>query len=78
MHYYYILNNNTIITHDGEVQTGIIHMSVETFLSKVKVNYEQTYWLPDPFIKRYKRKNFQNHLYCQHQWRELINEKEKK
>lgn len=78
MYYYYIKDSNTIITHDGDVQTGIVHMSVEEFLSKVKVPYQESYWLPDPYSIRYKRKNFQNHLYFQDQWRKIIHEEKKK
>lgn len=60
--YYYIVDKETIVTHDGHVQLGVFYMSEETFLSKVKVDYTETYWLPDIFSKRYKRVNYQHHL----------------
>ena len=60
--YYYVLDENTIITHDGYLQLGLFLMNEETFLSSVKVNYQKVYWIPDTFSKRYKRVNFQNHL----------------
>lgn len=78
MYYYYIQNQNTIITHDGDVQTGIIHMPESEFLAKVQVPYQKTYWIPDPYSVRYKRKNFQNHLYFQALWNEMNHEEKKK
>lgn len=74
MHYYYIKNPNTIITHDGNVQTGIVHMSESDFLRMVQVDYQKTYWVPDPYSIRYKSKSFQNHLYFQQLWKNMINE----
>jgi hypothetical protein len=62
--YVYELNENSLITHDGEVQLGHFNMKLQDFLKKVKVDYTVSYWLPDPFVKRYKRVNYQNHLRC--------------
>lgn len=53
---------NGLITHDGEFQLGFFRMSLEYFLGKVGVDYEVTYWLPDPMGKRYKKSNYQKHL----------------
>jgi hypothetical protein len=64
MLYYYKLDDHNYITHDGHCQLGIIH-DIEFFLNNVKVEYQETYWLPDTFNNRYKRINFQRHL--QHQ-----------
>ena len=52
---------NTLITHDGHVQQGIFHMSMEKFLALAQVPYEESYWVPDCFGKRYQRTNFQAH-----------------
>lgn len=62
--YVYQLNETTLITHDGNVQLGLFHMSLEKFFSMVKVEYIETYWIPDVFTKRYKRANYQKHLNC--------------
>lgn len=53
---------NGLITHDGEVQLGHFNMALEEFLSKAKIDYKVTYWLPDPMGKRYPRSNYQKHL----------------
>ena len=62
--YVHQLNKTTLITHDGYVQLGIYQMSLEKFFSMVKVEYIETYWVPDVFTKRYKRVNYQKHLDC--------------
>lgn len=62
MLYYYKANEKTIITHDGNVQLGVFYTTPEEFLSKIKVECMETYWLPDVFSKRYKRANYQRHL----------------
>lgn len=62
--YVHQLNETTLITHDGYVQLGIYQMSLEKFFSMVKVEYIETYWVPDVFTKRYKRVNYQKHLDC--------------
>jgi len=52
-----------LITHDGHVQIGCHKMSMEQFMSydRGHIRYVETYWIPDPFGKRYKRSNFQAH-----------------
>jgi hypothetical protein len=61
--YFYQLDEDTIITHDGYCQLGIyLKMSKEKFLSMVKVEYIEVYWIPDIFTKRYKRTNYQKLL----------------
>lgn len=61
-HFVYQKDENTLITHDGEVQLGIIHMPLEKFLSLAQVDYHVVHWVPDLFNKRYKRMSFQKHL----------------
>lgn len=61
-HYVVEIEENKLITHDGEIQLGMISMSMKQFLEKVGVEYTETYWLPDIFLKRYKRVNYQRHL----------------
>lgn len=61
MLYYYKVNDDTFITHDGYVQLGICH-NLEYFLANVKVEYIETHWIPDTFNNRYKRLNYQVHL----------------
>jgi hypothetical protein len=56
------VKENTLITHDGEVQLGVFFMSIGEFLKKASVEYTETYWLPDTFSHRYKRLNYQKHL----------------
>jgi hypothetical protein len=56
------VNENMLITHDGEVQLGLFHMNIDEFLQKSSVEYIETYWLPDTFSHRYKRLNYQKHL----------------
>ena len=56
------LDENKLITHDGEVQLGIFFMSLEKFMSMAGVNYQETYWIPDVASNRYKRINYQKHL----------------
>ena len=53
------IEEEKLITHDGDVEIGIHHMKLEKFLSMVQVEYQETYWCPDPKGKRYKRVNFQ-------------------
>jgi hypothetical protein len=60
--YYYIIDENTFITHDGYMQLGFYRMSIQEFLEKAKVNYVETYWVPDVFTNRYKRLPYQVHL----------------
>lgn len=56
------INEDMLITHDGEVQLGIYHTTIENFMSMAKENYIETYWMPDVFCHRYKRNNYQKHL----------------
>jgi hypothetical protein len=66
MLYVYQLNENTIITHDGYIQTGVYkNYTVEQFLklaNKKETLYAESYWIPDIFIHRYPRANYQTHL----------------
>ena len=61
-HYVYQLNETTLVTHDGYIQLGIYSMSWEKFYSLAKIDYIETYWLPDTFSNRYKRANYQKHI----------------
>lgn len=61
-HYVVEIKENVLITHDGEVQLGLFFMSMKDFLNKAKVQYTETYWLPDTFSQRYKRVSYQKHL----------------
>ncbi len=56
------VNENTLITHDGEVQLGLYNTTLENFMSMTKEEYTETYWMPDTFSQRYKRNNYQKHL----------------
>lgn len=60
--YVYQLNETTLITHDGYIQLGLFNMSMSEFMKQAKVEYTETYWLPDTFSNRYKRASFQKHL----------------
>ena len=56
------IRENTLITHDGEVQLGVYLTSMDNFLKNSNCQYVETYWLPDIFSRRYKRVNYQKHL----------------
>jgi len=56
------VNENMLITHDGEVQLGLYNTTLENFMSMTKKEYIETYWTPDTFSQRYKRNNYQKHL----------------
>jgi hypothetical protein len=56
------LDEDTLLTHDGEAQLGIYHITLENFMSMSKKDYIETYWIPDVFSNRYKRNNYQKHL----------------
>ena len=56
------VNEDMLITHDGEVQLGIYHSTLENFMSMTKETYIETYWMPDVFSHRYKRNNYQKHM----------------
>lgn len=59
MIYYFVQDETTIITHDGNIQLGIFH---DLNLFKNNENFVETYWYPDTYNNRYKRINFQRHL----------------
>lgn len=55
------------VTHDGYIQLGIFKHSVEKHLEMSNavcgsdpIDWQITYWMPDPFHIRYKRANFQH------------------
>jgi hypothetical protein len=56
------VEENKLITHDGEVQLGMFSMTMRQFLERAGAEYTETYWLPDTFSHRYKRVNYQKHL----------------
>lgn len=56
------LEENKLLTHDGDTQLGIFHMSLEEFINMAQVDYQETYWIPDSIKNRYKRVKYQNHL----------------
>ena len=60
--YFVKVNENMLITHDGEVQLGLYNTTLENFMSMTKEEYTETYWMPDTFSQRYKRNNYQKHL----------------
>jgi hypothetical protein len=62
MLYFCKIDENTIVTHDGRFQLGIVHMSVQSFLKMTKAEYTEVYWVPDPVSKRYKSLSYQRHL----------------
>lgn len=62
--YVYQKSKNVLITHDGNVQLGVFYMDIKRFLSLTKVEYVETYWLPDIFKNRYKSISYQKHLNC--------------
>ena len=70
MLYYYKLDETSFVTHDGYCQLGIFN-DLDFFLANVKVEFKETYWLPDTFNNRYKRLNYQVHL--KHQGKLEIN-----
>jgi hypothetical protein len=59
MLYYYVQDENTIITHDGNSQLGVFN---NVDLLKNNELYIEVHWVPDIYINRYKRINFQRHL----------------
>jgi hypothetical protein len=62
MLYFCELNENTIVTHDGFFQLGVIHMSKDDFIKNAKIKYTEVYWIPDVVSNRYKTISYQNHL----------------
>ena len=52
-----------LVTHDGYIQMGVFHHSLEEHLRlNSKVEWQVTYWVPDTFSMRYKRANYQHHM----------------
>ena len=50
------------VTHDGNIQIGIHSHSVEKHIElNPEINWVETYWMPDVYLKRYKRAAFQAH-----------------
>ncbi len=54
------------VMHDGYIQLGIFSHSVEKHIEMSNaicgddpIDWQVTYWMPDPFCIRYKRTNFQ-------------------
>lgn len=62
------IEENKLITHDGHYQLGCYNMSLEKFMDIVKVEYVETYWIPDIVTNRYKRMSYQKHLIHQGQF----------
>ena len=62
MLYVYRHSENHLITHDGHVQLGSLHCTLEWYLDKVQVPVSVVYWVPDAFSKRYPRQNYQRHM----------------
>ncbi len=55
------IDDNSCVTHDGYIQIGIFNHSVEKHLKlNPLINWQVTYWMPDPFCIRYKRINYQH------------------
>ena len=53
-------SENECVTHDGYIQIGIFNHSVKKHLElNPTINWQETYWMPDPFCIRYKRASFQ-------------------
>jgi len=62
MMYVFERSENHLITHDGHVQLGSIHCSLDWFLENIKVPVTVVYWMPDAFGSRYPRTNYQRHM----------------
>lgn len=56
------LEENKLLTHDGDVQLGIFHMTLDEFMKMAQADFQETYWIPDSVQNRYKRVNYQKHL----------------
>ena len=55
------IGDGKCITHDGYIQMGIFNHSVEKHIELCPdINWQVTYWMPDPFSIRYKRVNYQH------------------
>ena len=53
---------NHLITHDGHVQVGSLHCTLDWYLKNVKVPVTVVYWIPNTFGNRYPRVNYQRHM----------------
>ena len=60
------LENDRCATHDGYIQLGIFSHSAKKHIEMSNaicgddpIDWQLTYWMPDPFCIRYKRVNFQ-------------------
>ena len=54
------ISDNECVTHDGYIQIGVFNHSVEKHLElNPLIDWQITYWMPDPFCIRYKRASFQ-------------------
>ena len=62
MMYVFERSENHLITHDGHVQLGSFHCSLDWFLENVKVPVTVVHWMPDAFGNRYPRTNYQRHM----------------
>lgn len=56
------LEENKLLTHDGDTQLGIFHMTLDEFMKMARADFQETYWIPDSVQNRYKRVNYQKHL----------------
>lgn len=55
------IGDSECLTHDGYIQIGIFNHSVEKHLElNPTIDWQITYWMPDIFINRYKRVNYQH------------------
>ena len=61
------IGNGRCLTHDGHIQLGVFKHSVERHLEMSNdlcggdpIDWQVTYWMPDPFCIRYKRINYQH------------------
>ena len=55
------IDNGRCVTHDGYIQIGIFNHTVEKHLElNPLIDWQVTYWMPDPFCIRYKRINYQH------------------
>ena len=53
--------DNSCLTHDGYIQIGVFNHSIEKHLElNPLIDWQVTYWMPDIFIHRYKRPNYQH------------------
>lgn len=55
-------SETTLITHDGNVQLGFFHSTLEEFMKLQRADYVEVHWIPDPIAKRYKKISYQKHL----------------